>query len=209
MKNYRLYHPNTAGSANNFYNQIADYAEDHAHDNHYVTLLGESLYHFSSTQEMLDNGRAHISFGMNGDAGDIIVSTYPDGCLHLKAIVRVRDKPSWDSLYEQAWDSLYEWLLKNGWLREGKKIKKTSKIPTLPKRPADVHKWARVWDILGPKIKEDPSLERDYKAQSIYLYQMADSDQLQFTDDTLRKIVRLGLAEKIPSLTDFQRKNQL
>lgn len=103
-KTYKLSRPIDKGNVMDFYGRFADYAEDNKK---------KPLYHFATTQELLNFGRAHITFGINGDKGDIAVST-DNGYLHLKAFVHDDLIP----LLENEWASLYTWLIQNGWLLE-------------------------------------------------------------------------------------------
>lgn len=206
MKNYRLFHPNKAGGIKNFYGRLGDFIEDNPFKfGQFATLV----FHPTTTNEMLELGRARVNFGINGDSGNILVSTDSNGHLNLKAQAKNELNPS----LAKSWDSLYEYLVKDGWLPESevgavkpeKPRKQKNKIPNMPNRKKDAYKWVLAWENIEPKINNDPTLKIDIDELMQYL----KSNNLPMREDTIRKIIARGNAKKIPSRTEFERENQM
>jgi hypothetical protein len=88
---------------------------------------------------------------------------------------------------------------------EKPKMRKENKIPNMPSKNADAYRWVLAWEQIESKIQSDPTLKIDYDELREYL----KSFSLDFKDDTLRKIVKRGLAKGIPTRADFERKNKM
>lgn len=80
-----------------------------------------------------------------------------------------------------------------------------SKVPDMPARKADAYKWVLAWELIEPKIDDDPTL----KIGIDELIQYLKLHNLLLREDTLRKIITRGKAGKILSRATFERKNQM
>ena len=81
------------------------------------------------------------------------------------------------------------------------------KSPDLPSRTKDAHRWVLIWEAIEPKLKQNPSLKTDIHELIEYLKRNNDVDAVK--EDTLKKIMILGAAGRMPSRLEFERKNKM
>jgi hypothetical protein len=93
--------------------------------------------------------------------------------------------------------------------KSAKPRKAKNKIPDLPTKMADAYRWVLTWELIKPQIDHDPSLENNFHNLREWLLRNADEDISKLKDDTLRKIIKRGKAEKIPSRADFEREKNM
>ncbi|MDQ3004160.1 MAG: hypothetical protein M3R47_02060 [Chloroflexota bacterium] len=116
--------------------------------------------------------------------------------------------PKLTERFESLWKKILQTFkqeAEQGNLTKKRKSTRKKNAIKLPTKPADAYKWILIWELIEPKINGDPALKLDLSDLLYYL----KANELPIKEDTLRKIITLGKAKKMPDRKPFEIENNM